>query len=215
MGESDDVFIAIGDQLLGDALQQVDPETVLDVGCGYGRLAYALKRRGFAGRYFGLDILPRQITWLKENFHDPAHRFELVNVRSERYNRRGKLDTSEAVFRPGFSPDLTLFFSVFTHMYERDIEIYLRKARELISARSVVYATFFLLGGDPSRRPFRFDHRLNDHCSCHNPNSPLHAIAYDETWLRGLFDRCGFVCRDFLYKDQDAAVLVGKFPTPD
>ena len=212
MRESDDGFVSIGDELLSDALRHVTPETVLDIGCGYGRLAYALKRRGFAGRYFGLDILPRHIRWLQENFDDRAYRFELVNVRNERYNPRGKLETSDVAFRAGFSPDLTLFFSVFTHMYERDIEIYLRKVREIISPKSVVYATFFLMGGDQARRPYRFDHRLNDHCSYHDPGSPLHAIAYDEEWLRNLFDRCGFVCRDFLHKYQDAAVLAGRFP---
>lgn len=215
MGEDDDAFISIGDALLSDALRHVNPETVLDIGCGYGRLAYALKRRGFLGRYFGLDVLPRHIKWLQDNFGDPTYRFELANVRNGRYNPKGKLETSEVVFRPGFSPDLSLFVSVFTHMYESDIEAYLRKVREISSPKSVVYATFFLEGGDQARRPYRFDHRLNDHCSYHDPSDPLHAIAYDEAWLRDFFDRCGFACHDLSYRYQDVAVLTGKLPVGD
>ncbi len=40
----------------------------LDLGCGYGRLAYALNTEvpNFRGRYIGLDILVRHIEWCQQ-----------------------------------------------------------------------------------------------------------------------------------------------------
>src|SRR5690349_13749321 len=72
MGEADDAFLPLCDQYAGQILDFVghaDPDyRLVDVGCGYGRLAYGLVRAGFPGRYFGFDVLGPQIAWLRDNF---------------------------------------------------------------------------------------------------------------------------------------------------
>lgn len=207
MNEDDQKFVDIGEGLLNHALRYCIPSSVFDLGCGYGRLAYALHRRRFGGRYVGMDILPKQINWLRETFTDPSYEFRHLDVHNARYNQKGALRVEDVDFDLEFLPDLILILSVFTHLYESDIEVYLKKLRAIVSERSVVFATFFILTGDTRRRPYNFGHNLNDHCSYFNAEDPLHAIAYDETWLREMFVRVGFACKSIDYGYQDTVVL--------
>ena len=66
MGESDQDFIALGDEFVEALTEHAglrDDSRVLDIGCGYGRLPHALKRSGFAGSYLGIDVLEKHVRW--------------------------------------------------------------------------------------------------------------------------------------------------------
>lgn len=174
---------------------------VLDVGCGYGRMAYAVLEEGFPGRYVGLDILPRHIAWLAE--HLPAHfpgsaAFQHLDIRNDRYNRNGRQAATEMTLPPlGGVPDLILVLSVFTHLYPTEIDRYLSQISLAMDERSILYATFFLINPEmraleeagASRYPMR--HQLNADCWYFDEKDPLWAISFTEEWVLNTLARHG------------------------
>ncbi|NHZ64074.1 class I SAM-dependent methyltransferase [Massilia genomosp. 1] len=204
MAETDETFLPICEHLCRTVLSHdvaLDCD-LLDVGCGYGRLAYGLRRAGFRGSYRGFDILSTQVDWLKRNFaqaHDAArYDFDFANVHNARYNPGGlpfediKLPYAEASF------DCVTSFSVFTHMYEDDIRHYLRRIGPLVRPDGKWLATFFRLPDDfsllaqhPAMR-YRLTEQISPHAFIHNPAEPLHVIAYKESFLRQVFAEEGW-----------------------
>jgi ubiquinone/menaquinone biosynthesis C-methylase UbiE len=53
---------------------------VLDVGCGFGRLAYSLLPYLKEGTYEGFDIVKEFIDWLTKNF-TPKHKFQISSLK--------------------------------------------------------------------------------------------------------------------------------------
>lgn len=215
MGESTEKFISIGDYHLNKAIGRIKSlqSKVIDIGCGYGRLAYALDRRDFRGKYYGLDILKNHITWLQKNFTSvlPEYTFIHVDVKNDRYNKTGSISPKDFYLPPEFqSPDLVLVLSVFTHMYEDDISTYLNQIKAIMANHTLLYFTCFLLNS-PANRPYLFEFKLNDHCQYFSEEDPLHAIAYDEAWLRNLLLSHGLVPEiEYGYQDHVFAHLAAK-----
>lgn len=189
MGETDERFIVIGDELV-DSLEAVGglrpTDRVLDVGCGYGRIAHALKRRAFQGRYVGLDILPRHIGWCVDNLADDRYSFQTLDVHNDRYNPTGKVPAHRVKLPvPRGSFDLAVATSVFTHMWPRDTARYLWVMRNALTVHGRLYATFFLLDEDfrPQAASYKMAHRRGPHVRVSNPDDPLHAVGYTRRWV--------------------------------
>ena len=71
---------------------------VLDIGCGYGRLAAAMPDYLDAnGSYDGLDIVPDAIRWCEANITSPLGniRFKLANVFNKEYSQNGTVNAAE------------------------------------------------------------------------------------------------------------------------
>jgi SAM-dependent methyltransferase len=195
MDKSPHAMLRKGDKLLqlGKKVVELRGRPVLDIGCGYGRMAYALHRDGFAARYFGIDILRNHVAWLRHNFTPAAPNFEFrhLDIKNDRYNPKGTLPADGFSFPDVGTPDMILVLSVFTHMYEADMPRYFDQIAAKMDHRSVAYCTFFLEnremrhleGQGLSQYPMR--HQTNDHCWHFNAEDPLHAISYNEDWLRG------------------------------
>jgi SAM-dependent methyltransferase len=136
MGESDQDFIALGDELV-DALTKHAGlrahSRVLDIGCAYGRLPHALKRSGFAGSYLGIDILKKHVRWCSKRLGDQRFRFRHVDIENERYNPSGSLAVSDLDLDDERF-DVIAAFSVFTHMWPEDVEAYLGLASRSITS---------------------------------------------------------------------------------
>src|ERR1700742_332678 len=64
-----------------------DSSHVLEIGCGLGRLAFALRRILTNGSYIGLDIVEQKIDFLRKRMSPlyPAFRFEWIDVSSDFY----------------------------------------------------------------------------------------------------------------------------------
>lgn len=209
MSENDTKFVSIGEQHYREAMSRITPESVLDIGCGYGRFAYALHRNGFSGRYTGIDILSHCIDWLSCNFNPKAPNFAFIhqNIKNDRYNKNGKIAAETfSLSEIDYSPDLIVLLSVFTHMYDSDISLYLSSIKEVMHDKSLLYVTLFLLDS-PASRKFTFDHVLNEHCSYFSSNDPLHAIGYRESWLRETCSKIGLEISEVVYGFQDRVFL--------
>jgi SAM-dependent methyltransferase len=210
MDASPEAMLATGKTILAraDPFVTYRQRSIIDVGCGYGRFAYALCDRGFEGPYFGIDVLKEQIEWLRTNFSTvcPGYEFECTDVANDRYNPSGALSSDDLQIPERYhAPDLVLLLSVFTHMYEQDLEAYLRAVASVLDEKSVVYATFFITNDNQrtaekiGKSKFPMIHALNDHCRVANLDSPLHAISYEESWLLDRIESCGLRPKSKLY----------------
>jgi SAM-dependent methyltransferase len=194
MDKTHEAMIRNGDRLLALAKKVVAfrGRPLLDVGCGYGRMAYALHRDGFNAPYLGIDILHRHVEWLRQNFSPASSnfRFHHMDVRNDRYNPKGTVAAN--MFRlPDIDPPDSIFvLSVFTHMYAEDMLHYIDEIAMKMDKGSIAYCTFFLENKEMRRfednglSQYPMRHQLSDHCWYHSTDDPLHAISYNEAWLR-------------------------------
>jgi SAM-dependent methyltransferase len=201
MGETGESFLSLGDEYagrIGEFVGAVGPNyQLVDVGCGYGRLAYGLLRTGFGGRYFGFDVLGSHIAWLKENFRPAANEtrftFEVVNLYNQRYNPHGKpLKETTLPSQIGLA-DCICALSVFTHMYGEEIEIYFEHLMNFLNPRGKVIATFFCLADDADPFAKSAAYPLTEQRSpvayIHKADDPLLVIAFRRRFLEALFAR--------------------------
>lgn len=203
MGEDDAVFVATAAELANLVIDRGLPRTgtVLDVGSGYGRLAIGLRNStDFDGSYIGFDILRKHVRWCRRTLTPLAgsYRFRHVDLRNARYNPAGTVDPLSFRFPAGIGTiDAIALFSIFTHLYRADIEHYLREFRRVLKPGGVAITTWFLY--DEQRLPaifsassqFAMTHELDEHTRYFNPDDPLHAIAYDEAFVRRLAAEAG------------------------
>jgi SAM-dependent methyltransferase len=209
MAETEENAVRNGDSLLEvvDGLYD-DRGLVLDIGCGYGRLAYALYRRGFEGDYLGYDVKRDAIGWLTDNFTPvaPRYRFMHTDVHNDRYNPKGEQAATDLPLGVvPKAPTLILLLSVFTHMYGEDIARYLETVANVMDDRTLLYVTFFLLNPEQqaledagrTARPFR--HIISEHCRYFSSEDPLWAIAFTDEWVNETVSPAGLQIEKKLY----------------
>ncbi|HWT91255.1 MAG TPA: class I SAM-dependent methyltransferase, partial [Solirubrobacterales bacterium] len=158
MGESDERFLRTGDESVAELREVVglgDEESLLDVGCGYGRLAHALLRdEAFAGTYLGLDILPAPVAWCEEELAPRSggrFSFRQIDVANERYRPDGGTPPEQAEL--GVEPcafDVVALISVFTHLDPPAVERYLHEIAAALAPGGRAFISAFLL--NPSWR---------------------------------------------------------------
>lgn len=192
--DDDAKFVEIGDeqvQQLRDLAGLSARSAVLDVGCGYGRLAHALLRDpDFRGTYHGFDILSKHIEWCKQHLADHRFRFGHIDILNARYNPRGQRSASSVrwpVRRR--SIDVIMLASVFTHMLPEDITHYLQQCRRVLRPGGRGVATFFLLNDNwrqaaaEGRTGYPLPYQLNASTRYFREDDPLHVIAYEQHWV--------------------------------
>lgn len=192
MNEDDERLIHQADELADLLVRHGLDATssVLDVGCGYGRLALGLLHAtDHDGPYLGFDIQSRSIAWCSSALTPifPKVRFAHLDVRSERYNPKGSIDPTTMSFpaRSG-TVDVCALFSVVTHLYRADIERYLTEIRRVLRPGGVAVVTWFLF--DEARLPlvtstqatYPMIHELDADTRYMKEGEPLRAIAYRE-----------------------------------
>lgn len=201
MGESEGDFLKIGDGLVDTigALAGLEANAaVVDVGCGYGRLAHALLRSGFQGTYHGMDILRPHVEWAQRNLAGAGFDFSHLDIRNARYNPKGVLHATDVeLHRHSPRCNIVVLTSVFTHMYQSEIENYFSCFRHMLRPDGKVICTFFLLNHERHRAIADGKSRLSLPHACppvaryHNGSDPLHAIAFEERWVERLAEDSG------------------------
>jgi SAM-dependent methyltransferase len=191
--------------LLRAALEEaagLDPDhAVLDVGCGWGRLALPLAARlGPAGRYLGMDAAAEAVAWCRRHVAeaDPRFRFHHADIRNGYANPRGRIAPERAVLLPWEERfDRVVAFSLFTHLLPSAMARYLAEAARLCRPGGVLVASFFLLD-DAARAALaegRADRRFpaaRGIARIADPALPEDAVAYDAGEVMALLDAAGF-----------------------
>jgi SAM-dependent methyltransferase len=172
---------------------------VLDVGCGFGRLAVPLTTYlDSSGRYEGFDIVPVGIEWCRQNISSRfAHfQFALVDVRNFTY--RADDGVSACAFRFPYEDgrfDLVFLRSVFTHMLPREVDHYLEEIARVMKPEGRCLISYFLINeesmrlmsGPDSVREFPYDFGVTRR---DDPDGDS-TVAYDEAYILGLYAKHG------------------------
>jgi SAM-dependent methyltransferase len=196
-------FEAVGAELLGHlvSLCRLRPDdSVLDVGCGVGRLAVPLTGYLNArGRYEGFDVNLEFIDWCRRRIspRHPNFRFQHADLANGHFNAHGTLPAAQ--YRFPFSDstfDVIVLASVFPHMLPPDVDHYLAEIGRTLKPGGRCLITFFLLtaesrrGMEQSACAFRFFHAHADGaCQVMFPERPEAGVAYDERLVRELLAR--------------------------
>ena len=124
-------------EVMGEALRErlvrfgLQPNNYLiDVGCGSGRVAFALAQSPWRDslRYLGIDIVPEMLAFAAEKCGQPDWRFELV--------MEPKIPEADGVAQ------MVCFFSVFTHLLEEESFLYLEEARRVLQPGGRIVASY-------------------------------------------------------------------------
>jgi ubiquinone/menaquinone biosynthesis C-methylase UbiE len=104
-----------------------DNSNIIDVGCGSGRLASALRHMPTIS-YLGTDVVPELLAYAESRCKRPDWRFEPV----------GGLVIPAA----DQTADVVMFFSVFTHLAARESAAYLAEAKRVLKPGGIIVASF-------------------------------------------------------------------------
>ena len=111
--------------------------TVLDIGCGCGKMARTLVYHPYILRYIGFDVIRENIDWCEHSIvplSKGRFEFHYLDVFSKAYNPAGKIKATDVVF-PVVDSAVNFAFagSVFTHLLQEDAKHYLREVRRTLA----------------------------------------------------------------------------------
>jgi len=201
--DSDENFRTMGRQLafLLYRLGLRDGDSLLDVGCGVGRLPIGLlDATDYAGRYVGFDVSNKHVRWARRNLTPiaPTFKFRTVDVHNARYNPEGQVAGSSARFPVrSDSFDVACLFSIFTHFEASDIASYLHELNRVLKPGGRVIATWFLW--EQSRRhdvesgAYPMLHQRDAETLYADEGDPLWAIAHHLDRVRAMVADAGLL----------------------
>jgi ubiquinone/menaquinone biosynthesis C-methylase UbiE len=168
---------------------------ILDVGCGQGRLPIGiLSRIGEIEHYRGIDVNKKSIQWCQKHItkRHPTFQFIHLDIKNLRYNPKGnEIDYSYRL--PLFDKefDIIYLYSVFSHMTELDVEVYLKEFHRLLAPSGRLFVTAFIEEGVPdvSINPDNYKTDWN--------NEPLHCVRYSRSFFNSLLEGSNFSVERF------------------
>jgi SAM-dependent methyltransferase len=196
-------FHAIGAELMRYLVEVgglVPDDTVLDVGCGVGRMAAQLTRYlAPSSQYEGFDIVREGVAWCAANITPrfPGFHFRHADVFNTHYNPRGRYSPQDYRFPyDGNQFSFVFLTSVATHMLDAEMQNYLCEIARVLNSGGRVFITYFLLNpeseqliaADKSSLQFRFP---VPHGRVVNERVPESAVSFEESHIRELLPRCG------------------------
>ena len=168
-------------------------ESVFDFGCGCGRVArQLLQQNPRPRRYVGIDVHRGMIDWCKQHLspRDPNFEFFHHDVYAPGYAPGNSLQLAQPF--PGQDGQFSLLIahSVFTHLFRRQTEYYLRKVARVLKPKGVAFTSWFFF--DRYSFPFLVDGPV---CLFTGEINPAEAVIYDRQWFINTVRRLGLGVR--------------------
>ena len=200
IGGSD--FAAVGQHLAELAMNVggLQPhDQVLDIGCGYGRIAVPLTRYLDGGVYDGFDISAKAIRWCRTHIGPrfPNFHFTHADVRNGHYNPNGRIAPQEFVFPYAESSfDVVIAVSLFTHLTRAAARRYVDESARVLRPGGRCIASFYILDGESLEKirtvrtepEFRL---LDENTAVQRSEDPEAAIALSVETVRKMFAEAG------------------------
>lgn len=124
-------------------------ESVLDIGCGSGRMAVPLMAYLSAeSRYEGFDLMLDCVQWCQQQVtaRKPNFRFQQADIYNSHYNPKGKFPPEEYPFPYAAQQfDFAILISVFTHVLPATLDHYVSEIARVLRPGGRCFATFFLM----------------------------------------------------------------------
>jgi len=164
-------------------------DSVLDFGCGCGRLArQLLQQRVRPRRYLGFDLHAGMIRWCRENLSPLAPGFTFLHHDVDNPSFNPGKDKPPLLPMPAedHSFSLLIALSVFTHTVQEHAEYYLREAARVMRPDGELAASFFLFEK-------RFFPMMQDFQNALyiNIDDPWNAVIFDREWLEATLRALG------------------------
>ena len=172
--------------------------SVLDAGCGQGRMARPLAG-WLRADYHGFDIDKSGVAWCKAHYQDaPNFHFSHADIYNARYNRGGQIAAKD--FKFPFDDgqfDVVFLTSVFTHMFKDDVENYLSEIARVMTPGGTCLISWFLHEDElPPHPVYNFQYPVDDVTRTTVAKNPEAAIAFDLTWAKSLYAKHGLTVTD-------------------
>jgi SAM-dependent methyltransferase len=158
--------------------------TVLDIGCGCGRMAIPLARYLEPGAvYHGFDVVLPMVEWCRAHLTParPNFHFHHAALKNTLYSAQGG---EAAEYRFPFADgsfDFTLATSVFTHLLPSGMRRYCREMARALKPGGKALTTWFLLHRDNAS--WGHDHTPGQ-CRVMDPANPEAVVAFEETFVK-------------------------------
>jgi SAM-dependent methyltransferase len=144
-------FVASGNRIADMLVSYADlqpSQSVLDIGCGIGRVARPLTTvLSPAGQYRGFDVDPAAIAWCQRSYRSFPN-FSFAHAPIGYVNVRGNapIRGEEFVFPyPGATVDLAFSVSVYTHLSHAIVDHYLAETSRVLRPGGLCVNTFFVM----------------------------------------------------------------------
>jgi len=169
-------------------------ETVLDFGCGCGRIARMLiQQQPRPKRYLGIDLHRGMIAWCRSNLSPAAPEFEFRHHDVHNLGLNPGRRKRHTLPFPAEDDSFTLVnaHSVFTHLVQEQTQHYLREVARVLRPDGFFRSTWFFF--DKTDFPFMQEWMNALYINLVDPTS---AVVYDWSWIRGLMSDLGLVLVD-------------------
>lgn len=201
LGLSSDVWNHWG-ELHAARLKPYSDQSILDLGCGCGRIATHLLET-HTGPYVGLDVDPKLIEWCQQEITPrfPNFTFVCADVFNLSYNPYGAIKAADYKFPfEDGQFDVAIAASLFTHLMESETENYYRELARVIRPGGTLLASHYLLD-DEAERAMESSATALSFPSCQGVarllswQVPSAAVAYPEEWVLAALFAAGFAPR--------------------
>lgn len=176
--------------------------TVLDIGCGTGRLIKPLLEVIEPANYRGVDICQRFVNICRERHRniDITH----IDIRHEEFNPTGYINPES--YELPFDHrqfDIVICLGVFNHLRLRWIMQCIRQISKVTKPKGILFSTFLFLNqhsmskieNGKTKRPFVFSIKNADGWS-QTADRPLLNMAHPEIPVRRALIKSGFMIRE-------------------